>query len=181
MGRLLAGSVFVGPAPPGRVLAGAAAGEPEGHALAERAESAGGLPADRAGQRVSVSPGVVSADGVGRSAGRGFRAGAEGQAVPLSGSGGRASGGVVRRAVRRAALRSDKYLFRKRPGRAGSGKQAATSPSAPFITKSTPGSKRTSSSASWPTACTLRCATSPATTPADSARAPFSRNWPRCR
>ena len=121
VGRVLAGAGAVGSAGVGSVLAAAAAGESARDALAGRAQDAGLLPVDRAGQRVAPAPALVRAQCDGGSAGRSAGAG-EGHAVPLSGQAAGASPGVVlapqgaladavRGALRRAALRSDEHLL----------------------------------------------------------------------
>ena len=57
----------------GEFLARAPAAHPRRHALAQCAQDAGGLPADRSGQRVAVASAVVRSQRDGRSLGRGFR------------------------------------------------------------------------------------------------------------
>src|SRR5205823_14445890 len=68
----------------GSVLVEAAGVEPQRNALGSGPVRAGCLSLAGAGQRMAVAPRMVSAQCLGRSAGRGHRAGRDPQAVPLS-------------------------------------------------------------------------------------------------
>src|SRR5438309_194628 len=68
----------------GSVLVEAAGVEPQRNALGSGPVRAGCLSLAGAGQRMAVAPRMVSAQCLGRSAGRGRRAGRDPQAVPLS-------------------------------------------------------------------------------------------------
>src|SRR5580692_10697472 len=84
MGRVLAGAGAVAGTAARSVLVEAAGGEPQGDALGSGAVRAGRLPPAGAGQRMAPTPRVVSAQRLGRSAGRGCRTGRDPQAVSLS-------------------------------------------------------------------------------------------------
>ena len=70
---------------PGGILAATIAGRPRRGELGEGAAAACGEPVDRAGQRVSGAPALVSQQCDGRVARRRFRRGGEGPALPLPG------------------------------------------------------------------------------------------------
>src|SRR5690242_1971614 len=84
MGRMLAGAAAVARAAARSVLVEAAGVEPQRNALGSGPVRAGCLSLAGAGQRMAAAPRVVPAQCLGRSAGRGRRAGRDPQAVPLS-------------------------------------------------------------------------------------------------
>ena len=137
VGGLLAGVRAVGPAAAGHLLAAATAAQPQGHALAECPQDAGGLPSDRPRQRVAPAPPVVRPQRHGRPARRGLCHRPEPHPLSLSGPSGGAQAGAVllpagalahplRCPLRGPALRSDQHLFRVRSARARQAQASAT-------------------------------------------------------
>src|SRR3954453_13060421 len=84
VGRVLASVDAVARTAARSVLVEAAGGEPQRDALGSGSVRAGCLSLAGAGQRMAAAPRVVSAQCLGRSAGRGCRGGRDPQAVPLS-------------------------------------------------------------------------------------------------
>src|SRR3989440_2691110 len=84
VGCVLAGVDAVARTAAGSVLVEAAGVEPQRNALGSGPVRAGCLSLAGAGQRMAAAPRVVPAQCLGRSAGRGRRAGRDPQAVPLS-------------------------------------------------------------------------------------------------
>src|SRR5205814_4725503 len=84
MGRELAGVDAMARTAAGSVLVEAAGVESQRNALGSGPVRSGCLSLAGAGQRMAAAPRVVSAQCLGRSAGRGCRVGRDPQAVPLS-------------------------------------------------------------------------------------------------